>query len=163
MDLDFFSKNRVIHFRSVRFPLCLNGRKSRFSIEIPQTCEQMRDWCLGGAGLGSHFYCKHFQKINSKALYNYSASYWTSSFRFSFGKTRTHLFFVISAFADVSMTPKTNFKLWRHQLTPNKSRNFGVVFNNLIFWQYQNLGTPTFSKLWNRRVAKTLTIDLIHS
>ena len=38
-----------------------------------------------------------------------------------------------SSFLDVSMTPKTNcFKLWRHQMSPNNSREIPTHFQNIL-------------------------------
>ena len=70
---------------------------------------------LEPGGLGSHFYCKIYEKNGPRALNNYSASFWTSNFPISLWENPKAFIFMIFGFWDVSMTPKTHyFQLWRH-------------------------------------------------
>ena len=84
-------------------------------------------------------------------------------FRFIFGNPWKPFIFMIFAFRDVSMSPKTNdCQLWRHQITPNISRrnHFSIILTLEISksWNSKNL-----KKLETMGPGKILQIRLIDS
>ena len=94
----------------------INSREnSKHAFAAGQRPSEYRDWDSECSDLWQVY----GQKLHRIILLHFGRI----TFRFHYRKDRKPIMFMISAFSDVSMTPKTNtIYLWRHQDIPNISR-----------------------------------------
>ena len=70
------------------------------------------------------------------------------TFRFAYGKDRKPIISMISAFLDVSLSPKTNIVyLLRHQDTQKNPRKFKNMFGKYYLWKSHVLEIANFGNV----------------
>ena len=117
---------------------CLHNNASiaekYFLSQIPENQTNKSIWLSRGSG--SHFYYKYIMKRIARKLRRiFLLRFGLVTFRFHDGEDLKPLIFIISAFRDVSLSPKTNIiHPWRHQHNSNSSRTNPKTFlKNIIF------------------------------